>query len=187
MAASDATRQAVWLRQLLDDLGLGLGQEPLKLLNDNAGTIALAKNPALPSDTFDRLRELLGLWIRDSLSRRKVQAGVQAEWGWMKTEGESATGMFAKSNFRSKSTFNNPNKQFDRFPPADHSKYCSIHQRTSPSTENFFKNRGKISKSANVALKEPKATEESKTTADIAYLSDASAFLTAVATADDPS
>ncbi|EIW72356.1 hypothetical protein TREMEDRAFT_26101, partial [Tremella mesenterica DSM 1558] len=108
MASSDATRQAVWLRQLLDDLGLGLGEEPLKLLNDNAETIALAKNPvhhnktkhidlrhhyirekvedntvslghvpsaeniadlltkALPSDTFDRLRELLGVCGRSA-------------------------------------------------------------------------------------------------------------------------
>nr|ODN85437.1 hypothetical protein L203_05053 [Cryptococcus depauperatus CBS 7841] len=45
MASADATRQAVWLRRLLDDFKLGLGNEPLPLMNDNAGTIVLAENP----------------------------------------------------------------------------------------------------------------------------------------------
>ena len=106
MASADATRQAVWLRLLLDDLQLGLGEDPLPIFNDNAGTIALSKNPvyherskhiglrhhflrekvedntislthvrsadnladlltkSLPRETFDRLRELLGISVR---------------------------------------------------------------------------------------------------------------------------
>ncbi|OXH32910.1 hypothetical protein J005_03127 [Cryptococcus neoformans] len=36
---------AVWLRLLLEDVGLGLGDQALQLVNDNAGAIALSKNP----------------------------------------------------------------------------------------------------------------------------------------------
>ncbi|RXK34621.1 hypothetical protein M231_08123, partial [Tremella mesenterica] len=92
--------------------------------------LAYAMTLALP-ESFTTLKQTL--WLRESLSSSEVQAGVQAEWSRRKTEGESATGMFAKSKFRSKltsNTFNNPKKQFDRFPPADHSKYCSFHRKT---------------------------------------------------------
>lgn len=37
MASADAAKQAVWLRRLLEDVGLGLGSKPLQLLNNNAG------------------------------------------------------------------------------------------------------------------------------------------------------
>ena len=43
MAAADATRQAIWLGRLLDDLKLGLGADPLPILKDNMGTFAIAK------------------------------------------------------------------------------------------------------------------------------------------------
>jgi hypothetical protein len=46
MASADATRQAIWLRQLLDDLQMGLkDDEAFPILNDNAGAIALSSNP----------------------------------------------------------------------------------------------------------------------------------------------
>ena len=45
MASADASRQAIWIRLFLDNLGLGLGDKPLQIYNDNAGTVALAKNP----------------------------------------------------------------------------------------------------------------------------------------------
>ena len=90
----------------LDDLKLGLDNQPLPIFNDNAGTVAISKNPvhhdktkhialrhhyirekvedntislnhvpsasniadlltkSLPRETFDRLRELLGLGYR---------------------------------------------------------------------------------------------------------------------------
>ena len=106
MASADAARQATWLRLLLDDLKLGLDNQPLPIFNDNAGTVAISKNPvhhdktkhialrhhyirekvedntislnhvpsasniadlltkSLPRETFDRLRELLGLGYR---------------------------------------------------------------------------------------------------------------------------
>jgi hypothetical protein len=46
LASTDAVRQAEWLRQLLEDLGLGLANgDPLPILNDNMGAILLAKHP----------------------------------------------------------------------------------------------------------------------------------------------
>ena len=105
MASSEATRQAIWLRQLLSDLQLPL-EQPLPILNDNNGAIALSKNPvnhdkskhidmrhkfvrekvedntvtlshvpsaenmadlltkSLPAETFNRLRDLLGVQQR---------------------------------------------------------------------------------------------------------------------------
>jgi hypothetical protein len=46
MASADATRQATWLRLLLDDLQIGLSTDtPVSILNDNNGCIALSKNP----------------------------------------------------------------------------------------------------------------------------------------------
>ena len=45
MAAAEAAKHAIWLRLLLEDLGLGLGDQPLPLWNDNASAIALSKNP----------------------------------------------------------------------------------------------------------------------------------------------
>ena len=45
MAAADATRQAIWLRRLLDELKLGLVSDPLPILNDDMGTIAISKHP----------------------------------------------------------------------------------------------------------------------------------------------
>lgn len=47
LASADAARQATWFRLLLDNLGFGLGNKPLPLLNDNAGTVALSKNPVI--------------------------------------------------------------------------------------------------------------------------------------------
>jgi hypothetical protein len=44
MASADATRQAIWLKLLLSDLGLD-HPTPVPILNDNQGAIALSKNP----------------------------------------------------------------------------------------------------------------------------------------------
>ena len=44
MASADATRQAIWLKLLLSDLGLD-HPTPVPLLNANQGAIALSKNP----------------------------------------------------------------------------------------------------------------------------------------------
>ena len=44
MAASNATKEAVWLRTLLDELG-ETQSNPTTILTDNQGSIALAKNP----------------------------------------------------------------------------------------------------------------------------------------------
>ena len=44
MASSDATRQAIWLRLLLKDLGFS-DSSPLPILNDNNAAIQLSRNP----------------------------------------------------------------------------------------------------------------------------------------------
>ena len=44
MASADATRQAIWLQLLLEDLGQGISG-PLPILNDNNAAILLSKNP----------------------------------------------------------------------------------------------------------------------------------------------
>jgi hypothetical protein len=45
MASADATRQATWLRLLLDDLQIGLPtNSPISILNDNNGGLALSKD-----------------------------------------------------------------------------------------------------------------------------------------------
>jgi transposase InsO family protein len=46
LATTDAARQAEWLQQLLDDLGMGLPTGvPVSLYNDNAGAVLLAQHP----------------------------------------------------------------------------------------------------------------------------------------------
>jgi hypothetical protein len=47
VASADATCQAVWLRQLLFDLGFA-ESTPTAILNNNQGAIALSKNPVHP-------------------------------------------------------------------------------------------------------------------------------------------
>ncbi|KAE8542213.1 hypothetical protein D1P53_001698 [Cryptococcus gattii VGV] len=93
MASADAAKQAIWLRLLLEDIGLGLGDQPFQLVNDNAGAIALSKNPkiedktvslahvpsveniadlltkSLPAEAFVKLCQLLGM-------KRLDQGGV---------------------------------------------------------------------------------------------------------------
>ena len=44
MAASEAAKEAVYLRELLRELGFG-GKQPMKLYCDNQGAIDLAYNP----------------------------------------------------------------------------------------------------------------------------------------------
>jgi hypothetical protein len=63
MASADATRQAVWLRLLLKDLGQGL-DGPLTILNDNTAAILLYKNP-VQHDRSKPDRDILNqLWMR---------------------------------------------------------------------------------------------------------------------------
>ena len=50
MALSAATQEAVWLRQLLADLKATPGR-PTLMMEDNQGTIAIAKNPTVQART----------------------------------------------------------------------------------------------------------------------------------------
>lgn len=46
LATTDAARQALWLRQLLEDLGLGIPNgTPVSLYNDNSGAVLLSQHP----------------------------------------------------------------------------------------------------------------------------------------------
>lgn len=46
LATTDAARQVQWLRQLLDDLGMGMAKDiPISLYNDNSGAVLLAQHP----------------------------------------------------------------------------------------------------------------------------------------------
>jgi hypothetical protein len=46
LAVTDATRQAEWLRQFLEDIGMGLPvNKPIPILNDNRGAVLLSNHP----------------------------------------------------------------------------------------------------------------------------------------------
>ena len=68
MASSDASRQAIWIRLFLDNLGLGLGDQPLQIYNDS-GTIALAKNPV----RHERTKHIA---LQHHFIREKVEDGT---------------------------------------------------------------------------------------------------------------
>ena len=67
MATSNATRQAIWIKQLLQDLGLE-NHQPLVIYNDNAGSVALTKNPV----HHDRTKHIA---IRHHFIREQVELG----------------------------------------------------------------------------------------------------------------
>ena len=69
MASADASRQAIWIRLFLDNLGLGLGDKPLQIYNDNAGTVSLAKNPV----HHERTKHIA---LRHHFIREKVEDGT---------------------------------------------------------------------------------------------------------------
>jgi hypothetical protein len=45
MSSADCARQAIWLKLWLNGAGFGEESDTLPILNDNAGAIALSKNP----------------------------------------------------------------------------------------------------------------------------------------------
>ena len=64
MSATQATKEALWLKQLLNELGLTQFQ-PVLLRSDNQGCIALTKNPAYHSRT--KHIDIRHHFIRDSV------------------------------------------------------------------------------------------------------------------------
>ena len=68
IALGSATQEAIWLRQLLSDLKVNV-QEPTELLEDNQGSIAMAKNPVGHKRTKH-------IDIRHHFVRECVQAGI---------------------------------------------------------------------------------------------------------------
>ncbi len=67
MAASNATKEAIWLRTFLSELGFKM-DAPLPLLIDNQSAIALAKNSAF----HDRTKHIA---VRYHFIREKYEAG----------------------------------------------------------------------------------------------------------------
>ena len=68
MATSDATRQAMWIRQILQDLDFDQKQ-PLVIYNDNTGSVALSRNPV----HHDRTKHIA---IRHHFIREQVELGT---------------------------------------------------------------------------------------------------------------
>ena len=68
MAASHCTREAIWLRQLLEDVGCSHDEGTL-IMCDNQGAIALAKNPVHHSRTKH-------IDVQHHFVREKVDRGV---------------------------------------------------------------------------------------------------------------
>ena len=68
MALAQATREAVWLRRLLSDLGVPQSG-PTTIFEDNQAAIAIAKNPV----HHDRTKHID---IQFHFTREKIQEGV---------------------------------------------------------------------------------------------------------------
>lgn len=69
MPASHCTREAIWLQQLLGDVGYNL-EEGTLIMNDNQGAIALAKNPVHHSRT--KHIDVQHHFIRERLERGDI-------------------------------------------------------------------------------------------------------------------
>jgi hypothetical protein len=64
LASTEAGKQAVWLRDLLDDLRLGLAEgEPVSIRNDNMGAIQLAKHQH--SFKLNKAFDMRAAWLRE--------------------------------------------------------------------------------------------------------------------------
>ena len=51
MAATQATKEAIWFRSFLHELGLDIESSPTTIFSDSQGSIALVKNPEYHSRT----------------------------------------------------------------------------------------------------------------------------------------
>jgi hypothetical protein len=65
VALSEASREAMWLRHLYGELGY-TQKEPILLLGDNDGSIAMAKNPEFHKHT--KHVDIRWHWVRDLVS-----------------------------------------------------------------------------------------------------------------------
>jgi len=65
VALSEASREAMWLRHLFGELGF-IQKEPILLLGDNDGSIAMAKNPEFHKCT--KHVDIRWHWVRELVS-----------------------------------------------------------------------------------------------------------------------
>jgi hypothetical protein len=70
MAATQATKEALWLKQLLNELGFTQSQA-IRIHSDNQGCIALTKNPAYHSRT--KHIDIRHHFIRDSVEAGDIE------------------------------------------------------------------------------------------------------------------
>jgi len=70
VALSEASREAMWLRYLYGELGF-IQQEPILLLGDNDGSIAMAKNPQFHKRT--KHVDIRWHWVRELVDCRDPQ------------------------------------------------------------------------------------------------------------------
>jgi hypothetical protein len=70
MAAASATKEALWVRKLWVDLGMGLGRAPVVIKCDNQGAISQIKNPitSARSKHIDVMHHL----VRDRAARGEI-------------------------------------------------------------------------------------------------------------------
>jgi hypothetical protein len=84
IAETEAAKEAIWLRRLLVSLG-HTGPATVRILGDNRGALALAKNP----EYYSRTKHID---IRYHFVRQKVEEGL-VELGWTDTVSNIADGM----------------------------------------------------------------------------------------------
>ena len=65
VALSEASREAIWLRHLYGELGF-VQKEPILLLGDNDGSVAMAKNPEFHKRT--KHVDIRWHWVRELVS-----------------------------------------------------------------------------------------------------------------------
>lgn len=70
MAMNLACREALWLRKLLPELGVSLGEAPVEILNDNVGALELSKNPILSNRS--KHIDVIHMFARERVERREV-------------------------------------------------------------------------------------------------------------------
>ena len=71
MASTQATKEALWWRTFLSELGFNNDESPIQLFSDSQGSIALAKNPDYHSRT--KHIDIQHHFISEHVANRNVQ------------------------------------------------------------------------------------------------------------------
>ena len=71
MASTQATKEALWWRTFLNELGFNSSESPIQLFSDSQGSIALAKNPEYHSRT--KHIDIKHHFVREHVANRNVR------------------------------------------------------------------------------------------------------------------